>query len=230
MNRREFMTFGSALLLTACASSGGVTQRSPANKGCCTNLADVKFSNYTMTEIASASIDGNSPRYNFSTGPSYFAGFKINGELEKAGVLEVLTRYNGFWLPSATLFVPQFAFLDASYNVLALIEPDLYQAQGKFGEENLILDSFYGACFVPPHTQFILINTNAEFVHSKTTTLYSSGSARTTAALEDISRLYLSIDKTDFAKGNVRHFHPDYAARFDLPRVETGSIKFKVTS
>lgn len=224
MDRRHFLS-ACAAVLSGCASwpSGTGTAK------CCDRLADARYSDYLEGTLVLVTLDEQSPQYSFSTGPSAFAGFRLRSRPRPQAVLEVVTEYQGIWLPSATIFVPRFAFLDESFAEIASDEPELFQGTGKLYRSGLVRDEFYGACFVPPQTAYVVAYTDLTLLKTRTVRYLSPGGMSASMVLEWAEEDYQRIDKREFAKGRVRHLAAGRGfATFGLSRTAFGEFRFTI--
>ncbi len=228
MNRRNFILTGVATL-TGCAG-GYATREISSVAACCSLLWEAKYVDYAIGSLAVVEINEASPTFTFPTGKSHFFGARILGQLPSNAVLEVVSDYEGVWLPSATLFVPQFAFLDEQFNILSTVEPDLYQVQGKLYKSGIVHRSFYGACLAPVTSAYVVVFTNMPSLSSKRTQLLNPGGLGASNSLNRANQSYLQTDKRDFALGKVEHLTPNSGfATFDLPRTPVGEIRLTIS-
>lgn len=228
MNRRNFILAGVAAL-SGCA--GAYAPRDIGSRaGCCTLLSEAKYADYILGNLAVVEITEATPTFSFPTGKSHFYGIRIPGRLPDNAVLETVCDYEGFWLPSATLFVPQFAFLDKQFNILSTVEPDLYQVHGKLYKAGIVRRSFYGACLAPATSAYVVVYTDTSSLSSKRTQLLNPGGMGASNSLDRANQSYLQIDKRDFALGRVEHLTPNSGfATFDLPRIPIGEVRVKIS-
>lgn len=223
MKRRAFVLSAAGFL----ASCGGHPIQSDPNVPlCCSNLGDLNFLNYQAGTVAAISINESSPKYRLSTGISHISVLRLTPESGIPSILETATHSKGVWLPSATIFVPRFVFLDASFNELAGTEPDLYQRDSELSDSGVGRRAYYGACFVPPMTTYVVVHTDASALVTKTVRLLNPGSAGASIALERANEAYRRIDKREYASGNVQHIPGGNAfASFQLRREPIGDIR-----
>jgi maltose operon protein len=87
-------------------------------KMCCRSYAEFPYSPVKLEEPVEIDINSESPMFDFPEGRSFFAAFNLPRE---ANNIEFMTGVNGIWLPTATVFMPQFLFLDESSNPMATV-------------------------------------------------------------------------------------------------------------
>lgn len=227
MNRRKFI----AASMAALSGCGGLQPRVEKNViKCCDKLSGAQYLNYAEGTLVLVTLNEESPQYAFPTGLSVFAGFQFLSKPQKDSVLEVVTEYEGIWLPSTTVFVPRFAFLDESFTEISSNEPQLFQSTGRLYQTGFIRKEFYGACFVPARTAYIVTYTDVSALKARPVKYLSPGGMGASLALERAREEYKRIDKREFAGGKVNHFMagPGFA-QFDIPRTAFGKFRFSIS-
>lgn len=228
MHRREFLLVGGALL-SGCVNRPLLpllTSKAPT-KQCCTNVSETNYISYPGS-LLRLEINEESSVFDFRSGTSRFAGLKLKPE-DAYSVLEVTTTIEGIWLPHATIYIPTFSFLNAAFSELATIEPTFYLDTGKLDDPHW--GTYYGACFVPQGTRYILIFADASKLTSIRVKYLNPDSYGAAVRKEKEAReMYRRIDKRDYAAGRVRALLSDrgYTVH-NLSRQASGELRVLLT-
>jgi hypothetical protein len=111
----------STLLSAGCATVTPTTEKVNALQSCCVNLSEVNFEPLVVKEKRELNLTESTPVFKFQTGNSHFAAFSLQ-QAEPARFLRVESYLSSSYLPSATVFMPSFTFLNQSKQVTRVVE------------------------------------------------------------------------------------------------------------
>jgi hypothetical protein len=190
-------------------------------------LSEATYVSYPGNTIVRLGISEESQNFTFPSGSSRFAGLKFISE-GTYGVLEATTSVEGIFLPAAKIYIPTFMFLDLSFRELTTVEPIFFQNTGK--HEDSRWSTFYGACFVPPRSKYVLVFSDPSKQTGARVRHLNGGGFGADLELDRVRKIFKQIDKRLFASGRVRPFNPQggYAIH-DLRRQAVGELKVSLT-
>lgn len=207
---RQLVLGLAVLAIAGCASVESSRNALATAKVCCASLADLPFKPMQHGEPQELEIDGSSPVFEFAEGRSFFAAFMLPSA-PAATSLEFMTGLNGFWLPSATVFMPSFTFLDAAKRPIATIVEFPITQGAKLFEPSFGSSSFWsGYVGIPKDARYVVIYASARrFGQTITHSQRDSG--------------------TMFMAGNVPIFVPGRGyVTHQIPYEGTGSVKLRL--
>jgi hypothetical protein len=224
MNRRNFVLV-SGLTLSGCATSPSlplVSAVSPID-GCCNRLSEAAYIKYSGTSIVRIEISEKSPRFGFIHGESRFAALELD-EKAQYGLIEVTTSVQGFFLPTATIYIPTLMFLDVSFHEIATVEPKFFQNTGKHDDSSW--STYYGACFVPSKAKYVLIFSDPKKLATNKVRHLNGGGLSADLFLNTVRDVYKRIDKSLYAADKVLPFDPERGfVAHDLSRQALGEFR-----
>lgn len=229
MKRRVFLLSSSAVL-TGCATppSLPLVNTDSSVKGCCSVLSEAAYIKYAGNSIVRLGIAAESQSFVFPGGTSQFAGLELAGS-GAYGLLETTVAVEGFFLPTATILIPSFMFLDSSFREISTVEPVFFQNTGK--HEDSRYSTYYGACFIPPASRYIVVFSDPRMLQSARVRYLKGGGLGADMQLNRVREEFKGIDKRLYASRSVRSFDPDrgYAVH-DLRRQLLGEVRISLTS
>lgn len=115
------------LMLAGCNSVPPSREALKTMRPCCQSYSQLSFQPLTVGNQISISINEAAPVFTFQEGNSYVAAFSLP-KRDSGGQLELKTYLSGARLPSATVYMPQFAILDSKKDLLRVVR-DYQMAQ-----------------------------------------------------------------------------------------------------
>lgn len=177
----------------------GTTARGAA---CCSSASSLSFQKYSAEKLFQLAVSDESPSLPFSTGSAKCIGIELALPFQP-NALEFLTYREGFFVPTATVFVPTFDFLDASYQTLATVEPRVYQDTDRLSQKKGFMQAYYGAALVPPSAKYVLVYTNAQKLDTHGVQIIQGGGLEAAYILSRDREFYARLSRKDFASGRV---------------------------
>jgi hypothetical protein len=187
----------------------------------------VPFQKYAAAKLSRLTISDASPSLSFPTGITRLAGVELALPFQPA-VLEFLTYREGLFVPTATVFIPTFAFLDASFQTLGTVEPRVYQETNRLRIKKGIEQSYYGATLVPPSAKYIIIYADVSKLDTHGVQIIQGGGLEASYILSRDREFYARFTRKDFASGRVIPPSTDPGRR-TISRAKFGAIDILLT-
>lgn len=115
------------LSLTACADKYSHVMRTYEDSSITYNkFSEIHYETIDVPSVTSKKIDSNSPIYEFDTGKSYFASFKLPDHSGTYGV-EITSYLIGQHIDESYIFSPTILILDKYFNKTRIIKNDVFE-------------------------------------------------------------------------------------------------------
>lgn len=153
--RRLCAAAGASLALAGCATVESTADKLASTKVCCASFAELPVRKAERDQVLEVEFDASLPAYDFAEGRSYFVALAV--PQGAPATLQFTTAMNGIWLPSATVLMPAFLFLDANRKPLGSPEQPPVQQAWKPFEPSFSSSSWGGEVNVPPGAAFVVV-------------------------------------------------------------------------
>lgn len=177
-----------ALLMQGCATVVPSTEKVKALKSCCDSFSSMSFEPLPSREKRDKKIAETLPVFNFQTGNSHFLAFELP-KSNTARPLRTESYLSSSYLPSASVFAPNFIFLNQEKKVNRIVDAPSMRQQNDFWK-----GGFYVAQVeVQPGDQYVVIyadvnrigrsitfdnGSTGQVIMAGTTPIYIAGSGR----------------------------------------------------
>jgi hypothetical protein len=212
------------VLVAGCASPPPptLTATSSSQADCCADSSAIPYQDYSVAALRRIAISEKSPSLPTAVGKRKTAGLKLDLPAQPS-ILEFLTYREGPFVPTATVFVPTFEFLDATFRSLGTVEPRVYQQTNRLRVKTGTEQSYYGAALVPPNARYVLIYTDDAKLGGHGVPIIQGGGMAADYILDRDRQYYARFSARDFALGRVNPPSADPGTR-TISRSKYGEV------
>jgi maltose operon periplasmic protein len=147
-----------AIAVAGCATGSSPQVALSTAKLCCDTYKNMTFRTISLGEPVEVDISEESPAFMFPDGRSFFAAFRIP---QGAKGLDYMAGASGIFVSTYTVFMPQFLFLDESFQVVAPPQEVLYaQARKLFEPGYLTIAYWSGEETIPERARYLVMHTS----------------------------------------------------------------------
>lgn len=138
-------------VLTGCAGQPTVGEYLTPETACCKEIAEVAFRQWPLGQDLELSLSAGSPTYEILGRRRHFVALKIPEGFEPTAI-HVKTYLTTPFLPVTSAVVPEFAFLDRSYQLIDVRPAEGFEALHQFGRSGVM-----GRVDVPSAARYVMV-------------------------------------------------------------------------
>jgi hypothetical protein len=154
---RLVYVFLCVLFISSCASVEKSAALIDAENRCCKLFEEVTFNAPLIGLPFIVKFDAHSQAYTFSTGRSLISGFSVP---ESTSKINFVTSLSSAWIPSATVIIPNFVFLDERKRVIDKSrKPSIFQYYRPF-KSSSITTNYAGTLEIPKEARYFIVYTD----------------------------------------------------------------------
>jgi hypothetical protein len=192
---------------------------------CCRKLDVANAVPLSIGSVRDIQITENSLLTTAREGTARAAILSIPSTTEKL-ILELLTERNGFWMPTASVYVPYLVFLSADLEILEQREPKLYGFHGRKTAQSA--SSLYQAARVPQGARYLVVTTAGARIDTKSVEYFTGGGTlQGDMFLRRLNQSMSAYPKEAFADERIptRLISPGCCSQFLIRRNPTGEVR-----
>lgn len=179
------------LTISSCVSVDKSASIIDAQNRCCNQFSEVSFAHPSTNLPFIVKLNANSQAYTFLSGRSLIAAFSIPENMSK---INFITSLSSAWIPSATVIIPRFLFLDAQkHEIKNAKKHSLFQYYRPFKSSSMT-KNYSGTVDIPKEAKFFVIYTDRSTLGKRVGYVNYEGMAALQASPVEVPESKIGVD------------------------------------